>query len=206
MVEVLIALSITALIMLGLVTALAAFGKSAARVESQLNQVDDVRLVSGFLRSVMGRSSSAYRVRDPETGESNLFFGSPDQVVWLGVMPARHGAGGLTLFRLSLLPRVDGDRDLVLQYLPYRGQGLDVAWDAVQARTLAAGVSRVSFAYRGNDDTEGWRREWLASEDVPALVQVRITAHARDWPPLVVRMRAVDMTDAGVRIVHGPTR
>jgi len=206
LVEVIITLTITALIMLGLVSALATFGQSGSRAEAQLARVDDVRLVSAFLRSVLARSSSAYTERGRGAGTTALFDGEPRQLRWLGVMPARHGAGGLHLFRLFLGKGPGGADALTLQYVPYSGGGLQLAWASAPRKVLVSGVSGLGFRYRGAAADAMWQTRWRDRKAPPELVQVLIAAGNRDWPELVVRVRATDMLDAGVRIVHGLTQ
>jgi general secretion pathway protein J len=206
LVEVVITLAITALIMLGLVSALATFGQSGSRADARLARIDDVRLVSAFLRSVLARSSSAYTEYRDGAGATALFDGDARQLRWLGVMPARHGAGGLHLFRLFLGKGLDGAAALMLQYLPYSGGGLPEAWESAPSKVLVSGVTGFGFSYRDGAADAVWQTQWRDRKKAPELVQVSIAAGNRDWPELVVRVRATDMLDGGVRIVHGPTR
>lgn len=206
LVEVVITLTITALIMLGLVSALATFGQSAARADARVARADDVRLVSGFLRTLLGRSTSAYTEYGRGPGGTALFAGTPRQLRWLGVMPARHGVGGLYLFRLLIAPGPDGAASLTLQYRPYTGGGLAVGWEGVPRKVLVSGVTGLEFGYRGAEPDAPWQSHWRKRKTTPALVRARIAVGNRGWPELLVRLRATDMTDAGVRIVHGATQ
>ena len=206
LVEVVITLAIMALIMLGLVSALATFGQSGSRAEAQVARVDDVRLVSAFLRVVLARSPSAYSERGRGAGTIALFDGQPRQLRWLGVMPARHGAGGLYLFRLFLGEGLGGADALTLQYVTYSGGGLQVGWGSAPRKVLVSGVSGLEVRYRGAAPDAPWQTHWRHRKAPPELVQVLIASGKRDWPELVVRVRATDMLDAGVRIVHGLTK
>ena len=189
------------LIMLGLVSALATFGQSRSRVEVQLARVDDVRLVSAFLRATLSRSSSAYDRRG--SGAVAMFEGDARQLRWLGVMPARHGVGGLYQFRLSVVEGADTREALQLQYLPYTGGDLATAWGAAPARPLVSDISDFGLAYRGGEDDAIWQEDWMAQERAPQLVRMLIAAGGRDWPELVVRLRSGDLAGAGTRIVRG---
>lgn len=201
LVEVVITLAIMALIMLGLVSALATFGQSRARVEVQLARVDDVRLVSAFLRATLSRSSSAYDGRGRSAVA--MFEGDARQLRWLGVMPARHGVGGLYQFRLSVAEGPDARDALQLQYRPYMGGGFETGWEAVSTRVLVSDVSDFGLAYRGGEDDAFWRQDWIAQERAPQLVRMLIGAGGRDWPELVVRVRSTNPAGGGVRIVRG---
>lgn len=201
LVEVVITLAIMALIMLGLVSALATFGQSRSRVEVQLARVDDVRLVSAFLRATLSRSSSAYNGRGRSAVA--MFQGDARELRWLGVMPARHGVGGLYQFRLSVAEGPDAREALQLQYLPYTGGDLENVWEAVPTRALVSDISDFGLAYRGGEDDAIWQEDWIDQERAPQLVRMLIGAGGRDWPELVVRVRAADLARAGGRIVRG---
>jgi general secretion pathway protein J len=201
LVEVVITLTIMALIMLGLVSALATFGQSRSRVEVQLARVDDVRLVSAFLRATLSRSSSAYNGRGRSAVA--MFEGDARQLRWLGVMPARHGVGGLYQFRLSLAEGPDAREALQLQYLPYLGGGLETAWEAAPTRALVSDISDFGLAYQDDEDDAVWQEDWIAQASAPQLVRILIGAGGRDWPELVIRVRSADSAGGGVRIVSG---
>jgi hypothetical protein len=64
-------------------------------------------------------------------------------------------------------------------------------------------VIGLEFRYRGAAPDAPWQTHWRGRKAPPELVQVLIASGERDWPELVVRVRATDMLDAGVRIVHG---
>ncbi|MGD8956235.1 MAG: prepilin-type N-terminal cleavage/methylation domain-containing protein [Chromatiaceae bacterium] len=201
LVEVVITLTIMALIMLGLVSALATFGQSRSRVEVQLARIDDVRLVSAFLRVTLSRSSSAYNGRGRSAVA--MFQGDARQLRWLGVMPARHGVGGLYQFRLSVVEGPDASEALQLQYLPYTGGGLETIWEAAPTRALVSDISDFGLAYHGGEDDALWQEDWIAQERAPQLVRMLIGAGGRDWPELVIRVRSTDLAGGGVRIVRG---
>jgi general secretion pathway protein J len=203
LIEVVLALSVTALIMLGLVSALAAFGSSGSRVDAHLQRVDEMRLVSSFLRDVLGRTPRAYRYTDADRGQVGLFSGGDRRLDWVGVMPARHGVGGLYHMALALQPSGRDSADLVLSYAPFEGAREPESADLVSSRVLVAGVERFDIAYRVDELDAAWQPQWSGSEAPPDLVQLNIAADGRAWPPLVVRIRAADMATAGVRFVVG---
>lgn len=200
--EVILALSVTALIMLGLVSALATFGRSGARVDAHLERVDEVRLVSSFLRDVLGRTTRSYRYTNADRGQVGLFSGSARQLNWVGVMPARHGVGGLHHMALSLQEWGADDIDLVLSYAPFDGER-EAAADQVSSRVLVSRVEGFEISYRADGKDAEWQPQWPNTEAPPGLVQLQITADGRTWPPLLVRVRAADMVSAGVRFVVG---
>jgi len=202
LIEVLIALSLVSLIMLGLVSALATFGTTTTRIENQVKTADEARLISSFLRETLGRVSSTYR-NERETAKSGAMLRLANhQLTWLGVMPARHGVGGLHLMRLTLEPSDTGPA-LILQYLPYDGGGLDADWTRAARHDLLGTVTRFDVRVFGGKPVPAWHTEW-DTEDLPETIAIDLAAGKNLWPSLLVRINAIAPADGGVRIVHGP--
>lgn len=201
--EVIVALSLVALVMLGLVSALAAFGKTATSLDERVVVADEARLISGFLRDTLGRVSTAYRDESSFERPTEMFFTENGAIVWLGVMPARHGVGGLHMMRLSV-DASQADRPFMLQYQPYDGGGLSVDWSAASSHQLVSGVERFDVRYRGREAPHDWRAQWSGEVLAPESIAVELTVKGRAWPPLFVTVHGVDPADGGVRIVHGP--
>src|SRR5450830_1504104 len=103
LVELLVAMSLLSLVMLALVSALRTAAQTEERVDRKLQSADELRLVSSFLREVLGRISVQKTPLVKQAGDSPYFFrGEPNEISWLGVLPARHGVGGRHHLRLFL--------------------------------------------------------------------------------------------------------
>jgi general secretion pathway protein J len=105
-IELIISLVIVAIIMVGLLTAMRSFGITEEKLGARIAVVDERRVVSGFLDDVFGQVVLRPRLSLAGTPEESTFVGAPAAVQWVGVMPARHGAGGSTIFGFRWLPGV----------------------------------------------------------------------------------------------------
>jgi general secretion pathway protein J len=204
LIEVIIALALSALVMLGLVSALASLGATATRIDERAGQSDRQWLVNEFLRATLSTATGQLKYTRPDGSQSIYFHGAPQTLEWLGSMPARHGVGGLHHFRLLLQDddSATGIR-LVLQYAPYisrpAGSPVDIpVFDAASISThvLATAVSGFSLAYQSKPEREDedavWSDSWDDALRPPGRVRVQIEAENAAWPPLVTALGAVD--------------
>jgi general secretion pathway protein J len=189
LVEMLVATALLALVMLGLLTAMRSFAQSGTRIDERIRLDDDLRVSERFLRAVL--STVSPRMRSAAVGAPKQidFHGGVDTMRWIGVMPARHGAGGVYRFRLFVRPAGDGEPSaLVLEFFPY-ASGFDAPLDdgAVQSRAMLTGISGVSFRYR--DDLasgQAWLTEWPHADRLPRGIGLSVLGSDRPWPELVV--------------------
>jgi len=205
LVEVVIALSLTTLILLGLGSALFAFGKSSGRIEEGLARIETMRIVPNFLRSALGS------VADAPTFESGVaraegFSGTRGELRWTGALPGRHGMGGLHHLRLFAERRADGPV-LLLQYLPYTGPGRMPDWHEIRPHTLVNGIESFSIAYKAPSPgawnyTPVWLDEWTVPGRLPDAVRLSITAAGTAWPPLIVPLYPVPVDDDSAESVQ----
>lgn len=198
LVEIIIALTLVSLLMLALVAALRTFGDSGARLEARSERADDMRLVSGFLRQIVGDASFKHLRLLDDGAEVPDFHGEPHGLEWLTTLPARHGVGGLHWVRLALRPEAD-DYDLIVQLSPYvpppEAFRADPAarpdWDTVAARVLARRVDDFSIAYQrlGRD---AWQENWIDADVLPGRIAIRLQADGSRWPDLIVAILAAE--------------
>lgn len=198
LVEIIIALTLVSLVMLALVAALRTFGDSGARLEARSERADDMRLVSAFVRQVVGDASFKHmRLLDNGT-EVPDFHGEAHVLEWLTTMPARHGVGGLHWVRLALRQEAE-DYDLILQFAPYvppqEAFRADPAarpdWENIPARVLVRRVHDFSISYQrlGRED---WQQDWIDVDVLPGRVALRLEVDGTRWPDLVVRVQAAE--------------
>jgi general secretion pathway protein J len=212
LIEVVIALALSSLVMLGRVSALASLGASARRIDARAGQSDRQWLTGEFLRAALSSMAGQIRYTRPDGSRSIYFHGEPQRVEWLGNMPARHGVGGIHHFRLLLEDDADaasGAR-LVLQYAPYVGNP-DFDPAAISTHVLATGVDAFAIAYQSKPEREDeeavWGDLWDDAERPPGRVRILIDAEGKAWPPLVTTLNAVDVaTGSGVRVGGGYRR
>lgn len=187
LVEVVVALTLLSLLLLGLISAMRSFGQTSTRLEAQTLANDDLRLVSSLLQRTVGRSSSRVRMDAADLVNQAWFQGASDRLEWLGQMPARNGAGGLTHLRLEL-----ADGALMLHMAPFDGDERSPDWDRIEPRILLDQVDSLSIRYRGVDETgaEVWFDDWREVEGLPVLVQIWLSVRGRPWPPLVLALES----------------
>ena len=207
LVEVIIVTVLVSLIMLGLLSALGTLGTTASRLEARTERSDEAWLVGDLLRFSLSRSVSRLKQTLPDGKKSVFFHGAPQEVVWLGVMPARHGAGGLYHFRLA--PATDFPPRLVLQYAPFISQDEVPDIAGADSHILVGPLEGLRIAYQARPKEQGQEGEWVESwedtEQLPVRVRLDITAENRVWPPLFVSIAAADSGGGGDgRIVAGP--
>lgn len=197
LVELLIVLVLLSLITLALASAMRTAAQTEERVDARLERIDDLRIASDFLRAVLGRVSAQKRGGVLEPGSSQHYFmGAASEVRWVGVMPARHGAGGRYHFRLHLAE----DQTLVLQYLPWLDAPAQPDWSLAPSATLAKGVASLSMQYEdASDEPVRWGAPWTVPDRMPARIAIHLQMVNGAWPELVVPLRALPGSDSRLR-------
>ena len=199
LVEVLVATALLALVMLGLLTAMRSFALSEKRIDERIRVDDDLRVGERFLRSVMATMSPRQRATPAGARKELDFAGGASDMRWIGVMPARHGAGGLYRFHLYARPAVaEEPAALMLEFSPLV-PGFDAPLDpaVLQSRAMVAPISEVRFRYQEDLESGGqWFAEWPHVDRLPRRIGLSVTSDRLPWPEIVV----------AVVPVAGPTR
>lgn len=187
LVEVVVALTLVALIMLGLLAALRAMGDAATRVDAVSGRTSDMHLISAFLRRVVsGGEALAYRGEMPDEQQAQYFEAHAERFSWVGNMSLRHGTRGLHFLELGL-DEEGGTRTLVLRYLPYSGATAEPQWARRSVHVLLSEIDKLSFSYQGADPDSPWVDDWVAEDQggMPARVRIALQRGGRYWPELV---------------------
>ena len=188
LIEVVVALTLVALIMLGLLAALRAMGDATTRVDTVSSRTSDMHLISAFLRRIVsGGEALAYRSGDtPEEQHAAYFEASAERFRWVGNMSLRHGTRGLHFFELGV-DEEGGRRALVLRYLPYSGATAEPQWARRSVHVLLPEIDKLSFSYQGADPDSPWVDAWVAEDQggLPARVRIAVQSGGRYWPELV---------------------
>lgn len=196
LVELLVVMSLLSLIMLALGGALRAAAQTEERVDFRLQRADELRVAQGFLRSVLERVSAQRFAGPTAVGSSPYFFvGDAQQMAWVGVMPARYGAGGRYHFRLGLAD-AGTESALVLQYTPWVDPATQPDWSGAESYTLMKGATGLAFRY---EDPRGeppvWSSNWTDVDVLPQRVMISLQPAEGVWPELVVAMRTMPAGD-----------
>jgi general secretion pathway protein J len=193
LIEVMIALVIFSMIMVATISALRTFGNTRLTVERLTGRVDELRLLSNFLRNTIGAALPVARYGDSFPAEANLgshgvfFLGFPSEVIWVAPVMGGAGFGGAHILHLSL----DNDQ-LVLRWHPYQTNVTGIDWGQLPRRVLLEDVERLILGYRTEPWlSEGgpvWVEEWTGAFSNPAAVRLSIKAAGRFWPEIVIRL------------------
>lgn len=196
LVELLVAMSLLSLVMLAMLAALRTAAQTEERVDRKLQSADELRLVSGFLREVLGRISVQKTPLVKQAGDSPYFFsGEPNEVSWLGVLPARHGVGGRHHLRLFLSSTPNGNA-LAFQYAPWTGPANPPDWRGAGSSVLLEGIQGFGLEYLDSQvEPPSWSPRWTAVDHLPDRVRVSIRTSIGDWPEVVVAMRGLVGSD-----------
>ena len=195
LIEVLIALTLMSILMAILTSAMYSMGQTEDRVEQRVAAADDYRTAMNFLRDTVGRvSARKFRSMVADTPAQVPFFeAQPDSLAWVGVLPARFGAGGRNYMRLSV-----ESGQLVLRFSPWTGATSFTNWDQAAAQPLAAPMRAISLRYL-EPASNTWSPVWpppgvdrrnLPPTLLPAAVELQFDGPQPPWPPLVVALRS----------------
>lgn len=203
LVEMLVALTLLALLSAVLAGSLRLASRSLQGGETRTAQVDDMRQTVGFLRAQIG---SMLPLRLPKAvGLPLLFDGTADELRYVGTLPERVAESGTMLFRIALLK--DDDRSpLVLERLYLAPDWTEMPrFDDAERTVVAEHVAEVKFGYFGRDasagnaDTPKWRDRWDDPQRLPMLIRIDVRPEQGPaWPTLVVEPRRAP--EAGCRI------
>lgn len=210
LVEVLVVMAMLSLIMLAMGGALRTTAQTEERVDQRLLQADELRSSSDFLRGVLGRVSAQKRPGPLAAGQNAYFFrGMAQELEWMGIMPARHGVGGRHQFRLALEGRA-GARAVVLRFAPWNGLEPAVDWARAEAYVLVPQATALELQYEdAATEPPTWLRQWESPDALPTRLQVSVRTPSGGWPPLVVALRVLPVSDpraGGGGAVFGGTR
>jgi general secretion pathway protein J len=196
--EILVAMALLSGIMLALGASMRTLAMSQERIDARLEATDDLRAANTLLRATLERVS----VREPQgvraAGSSRYLFQPSEQgLAWVGVMPARYGAGGRYFFRLAVEPVADS-ASLVLRFAPWTDSPGFPDWSQAEGRALAHGVTAFAIAFADERAPEtGWSREWTVPDRLPSRVLLTVQTQAETWAPLIVALRPMRSPNGG---------
>lgn len=206
LVELLVTMALLSLLMLGMASALRTMAQTEERVDARLANADEFRVATGFLRSIVGRISARKNSIPITQGASPyMFMGTPKALSWVGIMPARYGAGGRHFFHLAV-ESVHGAPALVIRFLPWTDSTNFPDWEQAQSRVLVHGVTSFGLAYEDARQTEPlWMNTWKRTDSLPERVRMDLQTDAGPWPMWVAAMRSLPASERGSgRFSSGP--
>ena len=197
LIEMLIVMSLLSMIMVAMGSSLRTMAQTESRVDERLLRNDEMRVVTLFLRQTLGRVEASKTNNDPTGSRTALQFDtSPTQISWVGIMPARHGAGGRYFFRLTSEETMQGNA-LVLRYAPWATQ-IDIPdWTQASSHTMVKDLTAFAVEAEGLPlDIQstpatwprGWQTGWPIKDALPQRLRLLLADKKGAWPPLVVSL------------------
>jgi general secretion pathway protein J len=195
--ELLIAMTLLGLLMLGLFGGLRLGARVWEAGDSRSADRARVEAVQRFVRTYLGQARPLAAA--DRTGDDTIaFVGRRDRLEFAAVLPPHLSAGGFSHVALSLADRDRGSALIVeRQALGRRDDGrAELArLDDPDTAVLLDNIETVEFSYYGpgdrGDDAE-WTDRWDREDRLPLLVRVRIgfsDSDRRIWPELTVALR-----------------
>lgn len=188
--EILVVMSLLSVIMLALGSAMRTMARTQERVDTRLATADELRIATAFIRTTTERIS-ARQITAVQSAGANRFYFEPGRqaVAWVGVMPARYGAGGRHFFRLGLEP--DGASNaLVIRFLPWADIGGFPNWQQAESRVLVRDVTGFAIDYEDELAPQpAWLAEWTVPDRLPGRLLLSVQTAAQVWPPTIVALR-----------------
>lgn len=201
LVEVLVAVSLLAIIMVAMGSAMRTMAQTETRVDQRLQRMDDQRVARGFLQQVLGRVSGRKQPAPPgQGGQVVAFRATPNSIEWVGIMPARHGLGGRYFFRLQPEDVPTGTA-LVLRHAPWSAAAPAFPdWTQATSRILVPALGTFAVQTEGRptqnqprppDWPVGWVPGWPVPDQLPQRVRIHWGAADAVWPELVLPVRTL---------------
>lgn len=182
LVEVVVAATIFAAIMLATTTALRTFARTYEALSLETTKTSRIREVDSFLRGSF---------RDAVALEAQ-FDGNAGEVKWVAPIDRVGSAGGLQHLQLSKI-----NERLVLSFAPLDYSApikSEPRWGAlVEPYILLADITDFSVSYRPRASDE-WgispssKDNRSGNSPLPAIVRLQIVTREGDWPPIVVSL------------------
>ncbi|MFV8818305.1 prepilin-type N-terminal cleavage/methylation domain-containing protein [Haliea sp. E17] len=184
LVEVMVALVVLSLVLLGAVTGMRTLGNTQASLQRVTDRVDEMRTVSSFLRDLLDSAVVGSNTGGLTLGggvqDSTYFRAGDGYLEWKTRILFGESFGGSYVVRLAR-----EDDQLMLRWLgPLQVLATDVQWEKAPSRTLVSGVEEFSVDVRKEFDSD-WISDWEETSLSPALVRLNIKAKDRFWPELI---------------------
>lgn len=195
LVEVLVALSLFALLTLFLFNGVRFGNRAVAVGGSKMERTAAIALAEGFLRAQLARAQPL-TIASAAQHPVIAFDGEADRLDFVSLPPAYLSIGGFQWFRIAL-DGIEPHRRLIVQWQPIDPNG--GAPDAFgPASVLLEGVASATFSYFSAGDREhpaAWYEGWKDAPVLPDLISLRITfADGEIAPELVVTPRLATTT------------
>lgn len=169
--EMLIAMSLMALLTVGLTSGIQFGARVWDRAGDGRAEIQDQQTAYVLLRRVLTQMVSQ-SLSQEATARTVTFAGGAERMRMIGTAPARAARPGMYLIEIALEDAGAGRQDLVLRWQPSVHDALTAPMTEADRRTLLSGLEGARFSYFGNRE-EGWVARWGGRVDLPQLVRLR---------------------------------
>ncbi|MFO1305847.1 MAG: prepilin-type N-terminal cleavage/methylation domain-containing protein [Burkholderiales bacterium] len=204
LVELMVALTLFAILAGILFGSLRLAGRSADAGEEKAQASSGMRLASDYLREQL---TSQHPQRMRKMLEFPIMFGgSADELRYTATLPGRVGVGGMWYYRLAL-SKVPGKDDTALvleRVMPDLDAPSMPSFSESERSVLADDIKSLKISYYGRDrgvsldQAPTWRNQWEDTQILPVLIRIEVVPRRGDpWPTMVIAPRAAP--EAGCR-------
>jgi len=189
--EVLAALVLLALLLVGVYSGIRTATHSVRSGTAAIERLDQVRSAQQFLQRELAQSL-AQPISHTDQGEPIYFIGSVHEMRYVAPLPGYLGKLGPQLQRLQLVDDGHGGwrLELSLTLLPPDGKPPQPLGEP---QVLLDHITDGSFSYRGVDGKGAavpWATAWADGRVLPQLVRIKLQSPGNvDWPQLDVPLR-----------------
>jgi len=204
LVEMLLAVTLMALLLALAYGGLSAATRASARGQVMLEQTERLRMAHQFVRRELNQMLPLPYGLDDQDQLSVLFEGGGDFAQFVAPMPGYLGAGGPQVQRFELL---QGDNGLQLVFTHALWQGFDPSMLSEQEPVvLLDGLQNGQFEFLGRDENGqpgGWTPGWTDPTSLPMAVRINLGMPEGSrivWPELTTGVRIDPMAISHVGI------
>lgn len=172
--EILLALALLALVMLGVWGAMASATRITHSADAVMARSERVRTVQQFLRRHVAAAQPQPYVVEGDT-RARMFQGDATSMRYVAPLPMQSGHAGLYLQTIRLTRNPSGGASLELAYQPYPGD-MPQAGNAV-SHLLLADLRGGRFQYLAAaafGKPAAWRDDWQAVNGLPLAVRIHL--------------------------------
>jgi general secretion pathway protein J len=186
LVEMLVALSVAALLVSLVYGSVRVGQRSAAALGVQAEEAEVMRIGWEFLRQAIAQ---ARPMADPDNPrDPSSFDGQPDRLIFVADMPAYIGIGGLMRIDLSRKATADGYQ-LLLTRRHQNETPIAASGEPDQQAVLVQNLDHLAIAYfgqQGRSPAPAWHSSWDSVGNLPNLIRISVKpAAAPSWPVLI---------------------
>ncbi|HWE75574.1 MAG TPA: prepilin-type N-terminal cleavage/methylation domain-containing protein [Stellaceae bacterium] len=193
LVELLVAITLIALLTVGLYQAFGIGIRAASTVSANIDRPAQIATAYDFMQRAVAAAEPLPTGND--ASQALNFDGQPHALSFVALPPAYLAIGGFQLLHLALEPGKGGGRLIVSWQGVPRGP-IASQPDMLQPSILIDQVRSLTFAYfgvPGPNQPPAWLDQWSERDALPQLIRMRLTlANGMRVPDLIVAPRLIE--------------